>query len=180
LSLYSWLADEIRRNTPLGYKWGDLYADNGYFCQYAYYNVSLHRPLWTELKPGYPGSFGVGLTPGTTSPPGSNITSSCSYGLGKYAQAAMQQIVSAFGAGGPFQGGHQQTRHTFSNSVVLEQTDHSTNTSLQHRRALRQRHRFGRLQLLVPCELGQVGWQVGYEGIRHDHVWTRPCGHPSG
>jgi len=119
LGMYPFLADEMRRNQPLGYLWGDLYSDGSYFCEYGYYDVSVIRPTWAELEPTYPGIFGGAVT---SVPPGSGITSSCAYGLGTYAQEALQEFASGFGAGGPFQQYGQQTRHTFSNFVFLNQT----------------------------------------------------------
>jgi len=120
LNMYPWLADEMRRNQPKGYLWGDLYADGAYFCEYAYYDVKKYRPMWSELGPGYDGAFGGGIG---NSAPGTGAADSCAYGLGEYAQEALQTFASGFGAGGPFQNIGQQTRHTFSNYVFLNQTD---------------------------------------------------------
>ena len=121
LNMYPWLADERRRNGPKGFLWGDLYADNAYFCQFNHFNVSVYRPTWAELGPGYPGMFGIPLG---NSAPGTGVSTSCQVGavLGQFTQAAMQSVTNGFGTNGVFQQRNQQTRHTFSNYVFLMQT----------------------------------------------------------
>ena len=121
LHMYPWLADEMRRNQPLGYLWGDLFADDAYFCEFNYLDVNVPRPSWEELVPSYPGNFG-GPVASEHVPPGSGITTSCATGLGTYAPAALQNFASGFGEGGPFQRNNQQTRHTFTNIVFLMQS----------------------------------------------------------
>jgi len=127
LNMYPWLADERRRNGPLGYRWGDLYGDGVYFCQYNFFNVSAHRPTWDELVPGYPGAFGIPVhgAAGATGPSSSCDPSFPGGFTAAQAGSAMQVLTNGFGfaaEGGVFQARNQQTRHTFSNYVFLSQT----------------------------------------------------------
>jgi len=130
LNLYPWLADETRRNEPMGYRWGDLHDEGSYFCMCPSFNVTEVRAPFSVLVPGYAGCFGAPVPAATA--PGTGAASTCSSDLGAFAPAAMQgMITGTFGPGGVMQTNKQQTRHTFSNHAFLMQTS-TTATTLNY------------------------------------------------
>ena len=124
ISMYSWLADELRVNDPKGYVWGDMFADDASFCIYA--SGALVSPKFSEIVDGAT-VLGRPVVGGPGSPECSaalGVTcTSCTGFMGTYAQGSMAFMTRAqFGFNSAATSHHQQTRHTLTNWIFLEQT----------------------------------------------------------
>ena len=124
ISMYSWLADELRVNDPKGFVWGDMFADDASFCIYA--SGALVPPKFTDIVDGAT-LFGRGVGGGPGSPECSAALgvscTSCTSNMGTYAQGSMAFMTRAqFGFNSVATAHHQQTRHTLTNWIFLEQT----------------------------------------------------------
>jgi hypothetical protein len=124
ISMYSWLADELRVNDPKGFVWGDMFADDAIFCIYTAATRVL--PPFGEIVEGAT-LFGQGVGGG----PGGDECStalgvsctSCTPNKGVYAQGAMAYMTrNQFGFSSAATANDQQTRHTLTNYIFLEQT----------------------------------------------------------
>jgi hypothetical protein len=121
ISMYSWLADETRVYDIKGFSWGDLWADNGTFCIYPSKASFVLPVMDTDYVEGttFNGRPFVGVP--CAAPAVSGLTS-CSPGLGEYTTTCMQNMIhTTFGFDSQMQRRSQQTRHTLSNLIFLEQ-----------------------------------------------------------
>jgi hypothetical protein len=122
ISMYAWLADETRVNSLQGFAWGDMWANDGTFCIYSA-GDSWDMPSFDNYVAGehFLERPFVGGPCAADAPAG--CASTCSPGMGAYAQNNMQHMIAGtFGTGGAAQTSHQQTRHTLTNKIFLDQT----------------------------------------------------------
>jgi hypothetical protein len=141
ISMYSWLADEVRVNDPKGFLWGDQADNNATFCIHGEQPGYFDMPSFDNNIFGGPwGGGGCGAAPAPCTPgingPGTcqpqawaagtvSMTGgrTCAKGMGINAPGCMQGMIrGTFGFNSFMQGRHQQTRHTLTNLIFLSQT----------------------------------------------------------
>jgi hypothetical protein len=144
ISMYSWLADQVRVNDPKGFLWGDQADNNATFCIHGEAPGAFDMPSFeTNIFGGPWGGGGCGLHPAPCTPgingPGTcpevaGITlpaSTCTKGMGVNAPACMQGMIrGTFGFGSFMQGRNQQTRHTLTNLIFLDQSTSIIHTQI--------------------------------------------------
>jgi len=122
ISMYSWLADETRTNILEGHAWGELYAEGGMWCAYTT-GATFDFPNFDNYEQGYTfDGHSVGGGPcGAGAPTG--CESSCTPFMGGYTANIMQTMITAtFGNPSAATARYQQTRHTLTNKIFLDQS----------------------------------------------------------
>ena len=128
VSMYSWLADETRQNYPLGFAWGDMWANDGTFCIYGAndafaappYDMYAEGNIFPATGHGFIGGYNcnnLGV------PANQTCRSTCTANQGAWTPVIQQLMINAtFGFSSALQRHNQQSRHTLTNKMIIEQT----------------------------------------------------------